>query len=111
MVGSLEQKEEYWIAYILGPNPSRQFPSTNIDTKRKKWQLRFNDLDFLLWQRQQSFPILFFDGASTGNPGVIGAGGVIFESDGKNVLDYSWGLGKTTNNIAKSLQSTWDFKL
>jgi ribonuclease HI len=82
---------------------SRQFPSTNKDTKRQKWQLRFSDLDFLLWQQQQSTPILFFDGASAGNPGATGAGGVIFDSDGQNILDYSWGLGKTTNNRAESL--------
>jgi ribonuclease HI len=34
---------------------------------------------------------------------VAGAGGVIFDSDGQNIVDYSWGLGKTTNNKVESL--------
>jgi ribonuclease HI len=54
-------------------------------------------------KKNESSPILFFDGASAGNPGVAGAGGVIIDSDGQNILDYSWGLGNTTNNKAESL--------
>jgi ribonuclease HI len=34
---------------------------------------------------------------------VAGAGGIIFDSDGQKIVDYSWGLGKTTNNKAESL--------
>jgi ribonuclease HI len=34
---------------------------------------------------------------------VIGAGEVIFDSDGKNIVDFSQGLGKNTNNKVKNL--------
>jgi ribonuclease HI len=87
----------------LGPNYPRKFPSPVRSTKRQKWQLRLRDPEFLDWKRQQTSPILFFDGASAGNPGATGAGGVIIDSDGQNILDYSWGLGNTTNNKAESL--------
>jgi ribonuclease HI len=30
---------------------------------------------------------------------VAGAGGVIYDSEGKKIVEYSWGLGKATNNI------------
>jgi ribonuclease HI len=35
--------------------------------------------------------------------GVAGAGGVIYDSDGQKVVDFSWGLGKNTNNRAETL--------
>jgi hypothetical protein len=35
--------------------------------------------------------------------GAVGAGGVTFDSDGKKFLEYSWGLGSTTNNSAEAL--------
>jgi ribonuclease HI len=34
---------------------------------------------------------------------VGGARGVIYDSDGQKVVDFSWGLGKNTNNRAKTL--------
>ena len=43
------------------------------------------------------------DGASKGNPVVAGSGGVLLDSSGKIVLNFSWGLGQNTNNIAKIL--------
>jgi ribonuclease HI len=72
-------------------------------TKRKEWQLHLNNNEFSQWQRQQHTFLLFFDGAATGNPGVAGAGGVIYDSDGQKVVDFSWGLGKNTNNRAETL--------
>ena len=43
------------------------------------------------------------DGASKGNPGPAGSGGVLLDYSGKIVLNFSWGLGKNTNNIAEIL--------
>ena len=40
---------------------------------------------------------LFFDGASKGNPGLAGCGGVFTEANGNVVSKYSWGLGSETN--------------
>jgi ribonuclease HI len=34
---------------------------------------------------------------------VTGAGGVILDSDGQKLMEFSWGLGKSTNNNAKAL--------
>jgi ribonuclease HI len=45
---------------------------------------------------------LCFDGASKGNPGEAGAGGVLFIPRGQRLLTYSWNLGITTNNLAEA---------
>ena len=47
--------------------------------------------------------MLHVDGASKGNPGNSGSGGVLFDSSGKIVLKFAWGLGHNTNNIAEIL--------
>ena len=44
---------------------------------------------------------LFFDGASKGNPGLAGCGGVITEANGIVISRYAWGLGNDTNNKAE----------
>ena len=44
---------------------------------------------------------IFFDGASKGNPGVSGAGGVIFFPGRLIHLRFSWGLGSMMNNQAE----------
>jgi ribonuclease HI len=38
-------------------------------------------------------------------------GGVIYDSDGQKVADFSWGLGKTTNNRAETLAVYMGLKL
>jgi ribonuclease HI len=65
--------------------------------------LRLPNQEFYQWKRQQNSHLLFFDGASTGNPGATGAGGVVFDSEGNKVMDFAWGLGKATNNHAEVL--------
>jgi ribonuclease HI len=42
---------------------------------------------------------------------VAGAGGVIYDSKGKKVIDYAWGLGKSTNNKAEFLAAYMGLKL
>jgi ribonuclease HI len=46
---------------------------------------------------------LFFDGASKGNPGVAGGGGILVSPNGLLEITYAWGLGIETNNRAKAL--------
>ena len=41
---------------------------------------------------------IFFDGASKGNSGKVGAGGLIFYPGGNLETSFSWGVGQTTNN-------------
>ena len=47
--------------------------------------------------------ILHVDGASKGNPGPAGSGGVLLDYSGKIVLNFAWGLAQNTNNIAEIL--------
>jgi ribonuclease HI len=42
---------------------------------------------------------------------VAGAGGVIYDSEGKKIVEYSWGLGKATNNRAEILAVYMGLKL
>jgi ribonuclease HI len=79
--------------------------------KQQDWQLRLDNNNFASWQRQQHSYFLFFDGAATGNPGVAGAGGVIYDSEGKKLIDYAWGLGRTSNNKAELLAAYMGLKL
>ena len=44
---------------------------------------------------------LFFDGASKGNPGPSGGGGVILSPSGSTRSSYAWGLGVESNNFAE----------
>ena len=45
---------------------------------------------------------LFFDGASKGNPGVAGAGGVIMSPKGNDEYEYYWNIGIDTNNMVEA---------
>ena len=56
---------------------------------------------FNRWWTKIDYQSLFFDGASKGNPGLAGAGGVIFYPGGNRPIDYVWGLGKKSNNYAE----------
>jgi ribonuclease HI len=42
---------------------------------------------------------------------VAGAGGVVFDSEGNKVLEFSWGLGNTTNNHAEVLATYMGLRL
>ena len=44
---------------------------------------------------------LYADGGSRGNPGPAGAGAVVFDSQGKRVVEVADYLGIATNNIAE----------
>jgi hypothetical protein len=68
-------------------------PRSNLE-----WRLRTPEQDFQKWWKNQGKVTLFFDGASKGNPRILGAGGVIYFPDGQSKDSFSWGLGKITNN-------------
>jgi ribonuclease HI len=69
---------------------------------RSDWQLHSPSLDLQAWLSSQSNYTLCFDGASKGNPGEVGAGGVLFDPRGNQLMEYSWNLGATTNNKAEA---------
>ena len=45
---------------------------------------------------------MFFDGASKGNPGKAGGGGVVINPRGKVEIEYSWNIGHDSNNMAEA---------
>jgi ribonuclease HI len=60
-----------------------------------------NEEDFLNWRLAQEAHCLLFDGASKGNPGPSGGGGVILAPSGSTRSTFAWGLGVQSNNIAE----------
>ena len=67
------------------------------------WEIRLEEQEFIKWRSSLEKHVLHVDGASKGNPGYSGSGGVLLDSSGKTVLKFSWGLGQNTNNIAEIL--------
>jgi ribonuclease HI len=55
------------------------------------------------WKNSLNSNILSFDGASKGNPGKAGGGGIISNPTGNIILRYAWGLGIEPNNKAEAL--------
>ena len=54
------------------------------------------------WLRERKIFKLFFDGASKGNPGRAGGGGIIMEPGGKVEIEYYWNIGYNSNNMAEA---------
>lgn len=67
------------------------------------WQIRLNASDFMSFCSKKAHSTLSFDGASKGNPGRSGAGGVVKKADGGIVLRYAWGVGYNTSIQAEAL--------
>ena len=65
------------------------------------WQVRRSEKDFSDWWQRNNKVSIFFDGASKGNPGNAGAGGLIFYLGGRLQTSFSWGLGQLSNNQAE----------
>ena len=57
--------------------------------------------DLSKWRDNLGISSLFFDGASKGNPGIVGADGVIFDHKGIKQQEYAWVIGRATNNGAE----------
>jgi hypothetical protein len=96
----MNQSEIAWVSNILGSHMKRIHKPIYKNTKKEIWKLWLDNTTFLSWKHQQLSPIVFFDRVALGNPGVAGARGVLIGSNGKNILEYSWGMGHKTNNKA-----------
>jgi len=70
----------------------------HLPSHNPKWHLRISEANFKKWWKNQGKVTIFFKGASKGNPGISGAGGIIYSIDGQKQDNYSWGLGQSTNN-------------
>lgn len=67
------------------------------------WRIRETEENFQEWWKKQKISTIFFDGASKGNPGAAGAGGVIYDLAGVKRDIFSWGIGQKSNNQAEIL--------
>lgn len=85
---------------LIAPN-TQLFPLSHA-LKLAAWEIRLEESEFLTWRATLNEVCLFFDGASKGNPGVVGGGGVLLSTDGTIACTYSWGLGVESNNIVES---------
>lgn len=73
--------------------------SLNSKIKKKKdnnsrqevWEIRKEEQEFKEWKTKENKHILFFDGASKGNPGLAGGGGVLVSPTG--FLEIKFRLG------------------
>jgi hypothetical protein len=96
----LDEEQRIWIAQFNVPElgcPHRAHP------KNEPWEIRESGSDFVNWKCKIKTPILHFDGASKGNPGPSGGGGIIQEPNQDKVMKYAIGLGIETNNRAEAL--------
>jgi ribonuclease HI len=85
----------------LEPSPRKLLLTPQ--TENPDWRIRESVDSFTNWWRTKNLTTIFFDGASKGNPGNAGAGGVIYSPDGTLRDCFCWGLGQKTNNQAEIL--------
>ena len=62
-----------------------------------------DEQEFIKWRSALDEWCLFFDGASKGNPGQAGGGGIIFDPSSTICMSYARGLGHASNNQAEYL--------
>jgi ribonuclease HI len=91
-------EEERWLGPLL-PHPRNQLSAPQEVSL--VWKKRDSEATIQEWWRSQKIATIFFDGASKGNPGTAGAGGVIYDSDGLRRDSFCWGIGQKTNNQAE----------
>ena len=97
---TLSAEEERW-AKEFHLNP--QSKDISNPPQRANWEIRIEEQEFIKWRSALGEWCLFFDGASKGNPGQAGGGGIIFDPDGNLHLSFAWGLGLASNNQAEYL--------
>eukprot|EP00253_Pinus_taeda_P018086 PITA_18086 len=96
---TLRDEERAWLGDFI---PIMSPPSVTRPLLKENWQIRDNAEGFQKWWKSQGKCTIFFDGASKGNPGRSGAGGIIYLPNGSKE-SFSWGLGIKTNNQAEVL--------
>ena len=95
--GSLTDKEKEWMRSL------KPLAIKIVDSKKlEEWEIRMDNSQFGNWLKERKNFKLFFDGASKGNPGKVGGGGVIINPDGEVEVEYSWNIGYETNNMAEA---------
>ena len=97
---TLENKEHSWFQEL---DPSL-LTRIKLSTKHQApWEIRLEEQEFIKWRSSLNEHILQVDGASKGNLGPARSGGVLIDNTEKIIVNFSWGLGKKTNNAAEIL--------
>jgi hypothetical protein len=94
------QEEKEWLGSSVLNLRTHSAEKTHLETE---WRLRDSHDIFQSWWQKQGKTSVFFYGASKGNPGTTGAGGIIYSSEGEKLATFCWGLGQRTNNQAEIL--------
>ena len=78
--------EELWIEHFKLWDQQQQ---TGNSSHQEDWEIRKEEQYFEEWKRKENKHILFFDGASKGNPGLVGGGGVLVSPIGHPEISFS----------------------
>lgn len=97
---ALNREEERWLNSLV---PSHKDCAAIANNVPSNWEIRLEEQEFIKWRSALNEHCLFFDGASKGNPGFAGGGGVLLCPNGSEQLRFAWGLGKESNNRAEAL--------
>ena len=97
---SLTKDEEQWLKELIPNLKERPIPP---DASHANWEIRLEESEFIKWRSALEDHCLFFDGASKGNPGIAGSGGVLLNPGGFTEMRFHSGLGIETNNRAEAL--------
>ena len=73
-----------------------------IPRKLETWEIRLDKSQFRNWMKERNMFKFLFDGASKGNPGMAGGGGVVICSERKTEIEYYWNIGQDSNNMAEA---------
>ena len=93
----LTEKEKKWMQRF-----NIQENNSTVIKKLENWEIRMDKSQFENWLRERKIFNLFFDGASKGNPGKAGGGGVVINPTGTVEIEYSWNIGHDSNNMAEA---------
>jgi ribonuclease HI len=96
----MEEQEELWSDQF---QIQKKIGGNAIATSQEQWEIRKEKGDFDNWKRERECYILSFDGASKGNPGQAGGGGIIEKPNAEVMVRYAFGLGIASNNHAEAM--------
>ena len=82
---TLSPEEDHWFKEI---NSNQQRKKATNPPQKAHWEIRLEEQEFIKWRSTLDEWCLFFDGASKGNLGQAGGGGIIFEPSGNPHLSY-----------------------
>jgi len=107
-IQQLDEEQRNWIAQFNVPDLERP---NQTHSNTEPWEIRGSGSEFVTWKCKLKTHTLQFDGASKGNPGPSGGGGIIQDPNQGTVMKYAIGLGIDTNNRAEALALWQGLKL